>query len=270
MSRVGFIGAGRMGTPMIARLVQAGHDVYALGRSAEKRSEITGLGARAVATVAEAADSADVVIVCVFTDEQVRQVCLDADLPAAMRAGSILVVHTTASPRTIEAIEAAATGHSIGVVDAPVSGGPHDIAAGELTLFAGGDEDVVASVRPVLSSYGDPVLHVGTTGDGQRVKLVNNTLFAAQIGLVAEAVRLGARLGVAESALLEALPHGSGTSRALSMIARAGSTQNFISSVGDFIGKDVAVVRATMAGLGADLGVLDDVVIAGLEVSPQR
>ena len=75
---------------------------------------------------------------------------------------------------------------------------------------------------PVLSAYGDPILHVGRTGAGQLVKLVNNTLFAAQIGLVAEGVRLGDRLGIAEPALLDALTHGSAGSRALGNIARAG------------------------------------------------
>ncbi len=120
------------------------------------------------------------------------------------------------------------------------------------------------TVRPLLSSYAEPVLHVGPTGSGQLVKLVNNTLFAAQIGIVAEAVRLAGRLGVDESTLLAALPHGSGTSRALGAIAAAGSADRFIAAVGEFIGKDVAVVRATVAELGGDLGMLDDVVDAGL------
>ena len=110
---------------------------------------------------------------------------------------------------------------------------------------------------PLLSTYGDPVLHVGGLGAGQLVKLINNALFAAQIGLVAEGVRLGGLLGISEPALLEALTHGSAASRALGNIARAGSTTAFIDAVGDFIGKDVAVVRETVAGLGGDLGALD-------------
>ena len=100
------------------------------------------------------------------------------------------------------------------------------------------------------------------------VKLINNALFAAQIGLVAEGVRLGGLLGISEPALLEALTHGSAASRALGNIARAGSTTAFIDAVGDFIGKDVAVVRETVAELGGDLGALDDMVDAG--ASPMR
>lgn len=265
MTRVGFVGAGRMGAPMVRRLAEAGHDVRALGRTPEKRAAVEELGAHAVADLAGVADQADVVVVCVFTDEQVAQVCLRSDLLTAMRPGAVLVIHTTGSPRTAQSI-AAAYDH-VDVVDAPVSGGPHDIAAGHVTLFVGGDDDAVARARHALSAYGDPVLHVGATGTGQLVKLVNNTLFAAQIGLVAEGVRLGAELGIEEPALLEALTHGSAASRALGTIARAGSTSGFIDAVGDFIGKDVAVVRKTAAELGTDLGALEDLVTRGL---PQR
>lgn len=258
--RIGFVGAGRMGAPMVGRLVGAGHDVRALGRTDEKRSAIAELGAAAVAGLADVADGADAVLVCVFTDEQVREVCLDDGLVEALRPGAVLVVHTTVSPRTVEAV--AQTGAD--VVDAAISGGPHDIAAGRLTLFVGGSDDAVARARPALDSYGDPVLHVGPLGTGQRVKLVNNAMFAAQIGLVAEGIALGERLGLDEAALLAALPHGSGTSRALTSIAATGSTSSFISAVGEFIGKDVAVARRTAADLGTDLGALDGMVDAGL------
>jgi 3-hydroxyisobutyrate dehydrogenase-like beta-hydroxyacid dehydrogenase len=200
------------------------------------------------------------VVVCVFTDDQLRQVCLDTTLLPTMPPGSALVVHTTASPATIEAITVRA-GH-IDVVDAPVSGGPHDVAAGKLTLFAGGADDAVARVRPVLGCYGDPVLHVGPAGAGQRVKLVNNALFAGHIGLLAEAVRLGERLGVPESALLAALPHGSAASRVLDIVAARGSLASFTEVTGEFVGTDVAVVRGMVADLGGDLGALDEVIDA--------
>ncbi|MBV8966007.1 MAG: NAD(P)-dependent oxidoreductase, partial [Mycobacteriaceae bacterium] len=213
MTRVGFVGAGRMGGPMVARLAEAGHEVRALARSADKCTVIKELGAQPVTTLAEVAESTDAVIVCVFTDEQVQQVCMGTDLLEAMKPGATLVIHTTGSPATAEGVAIRADRQFIDVVDAPVSGGPHDIAAGHVTVFAGGSDDAVAGVQPLLTSYGDPVLHVGPLGAGQRVKLVNNALFAAQIGLVAESIRLGRRLGINEATLLQALPHASGTSR---------------------------------------------------------
>jgi 2-hydroxy-3-oxopropionate reductase len=251
-----------MGRPMVSRLVDAGHQVRAFGRCDEKRSAITELGADAVDEIAAVCADAEAVAVCVFTDEQVRHVCLAEDLLAAMPAGSILVLHTTGSPRTAEAIAERATPCGVDVVDAPVSGGPHNAAAGALTLFVGGADDAVARVRPVLSSYGDPILHVGPLGAGQKVKLVNNTLFAAQIGLLSDAVELAARLGVTESALLTALPHGSAASRVLDIVAARGSVASFIQTAGEFVGKDIAVVRQIAAELGSDLGVLDYVIDA--------
>jgi 3-hydroxyisobutyrate dehydrogenase-like beta-hydroxyacid dehydrogenase len=263
MSQVGFVGAGRMGGPMVRRLVEAGHEVRALGRSVEKRRAVSELGAQPVTDLADVGSEAEVVVVCVFTDEQVAQVCLESVLLSTMRAGAVLVIHTTGSPRTASSVAAEAASHGIGVVDAPVSGGPHDIAAGRVTLFVGGADDAVERVRPVLASYGDPIQHVGPVGAGQAVKLVNNTLFAAQIGLLHEAVRLGDRLGIDERRLLDAIGHGSAASKVAGMVGAGGSVDAFIDMVGEFVGKDVAVVRKTAAELGSGLGLLDDVINAG-------
>jgi 3-hydroxyisobutyrate dehydrogenase-like beta-hydroxyacid dehydrogenase len=97
------------------------------------------------------------------------------------------------------------------------------------------------------------------------VKLINNSLFAAQIGLLHEAVRLGDRLGLDERQLLDAIGHGSAASRVASFIGGRGSIDAFIDTVGEFVRKDVAVVRKTAAELGSDLGLLDDVINAGFE-----
>ncbi|CRZ13295.1 NAD(P)-dependent oxidoreductase [Mycolicibacterium neworleansense] len=261
--RVGFIGAGRMGAPMVRRLTEAGHQVRALGRDEEKRAAVAELGAQPVDSPGAAVADADVTIVCVFTDEQVRALC--PDLIEEMPEGAVLVLHTTGSPRTAEALAERGAARGIAVIDAPVSGGPHDIAAGTVTVFAGGDADAVARAREVLTAYADPVLHVGPVGAGQRVKLVNNALFAAQIGAVAEGVRLGDRLGIDETTLLTALTHGSAASRALGGIAATGSADAFIARVGEFIGKDVAVVRGTVSELDSDLGLLEGLLDAALK-----
>jgi 2-hydroxy-3-oxopropionate reductase len=262
--RIGFIGAGRMGRPMVARLVEAGHDVTVLGRSAEKLAALAQLGARVVADTAEVSAHAHAVVLCVFTDEQVHQVCLADGLLATMPPGATLVLHTTGSIRTVETIAGRAAQRDVDVVDAPVSGGPHNAASGTLTLFVGGTDEAVARVHPLLSCYGDPVLHVGPGGAGQKVKLVNNALFAAQIGLLSGAVELGSRLGVDESTLLAALPHGSAASRVLDIVAGGGSVAAFINTAGEFVGKDVAVVRTIAAEFGSDLGVLDNVIDAAV------
>lgn len=259
---IGFIGAGRMGEPMIRRLVAGGHPVRALGRTGARREQLAEAGAEPSDAIAETGLGADVVIVCVYSDEQVRQVCLGTYLLPAMRPGAALVVHTTGSPRTVETIAEHAAHRDIDVLDAAVSGGPHDIAAGALTLFVGGAESALERVRPALSCYADPILQVGPLGAGQRVKLLNNAAFAAQLGVLAETARLAAELGIDEATLLRALPHGSATSRALSGAAARGSVTGFRTAVADFLNKDVAVVREVLAELDADLGALSPLISA--------
>lgn len=259
--RIGFVGAGRMGMPMIRRLVAAGHSVRAVGRNPAAREAVTAAGAIALGSTAEAGEQADAVVICVFTDDQVRAVCLESGLLDTMPRDSVLIVHTTGSPDTATAI-AAAAGRQ--VVDAPVSGGPHNIADGTLTVFLGGAPAAIDRARPVLAAYADPVLPVGALGNGQRVKLVNNALFAAQIGLVTEAVRLAGQLGLAESEVLTALPHASSSSRALLGVAGKGSVAAFAESVGGFVRKDVAVARELADHLGSDLGLLDAAIRAAV------
>jgi 3-hydroxyisobutyrate dehydrogenase-like beta-hydroxyacid dehydrogenase len=249
---------------MVARLVAAGHQVRALGRSDENRRAIAEMGAEPDREVAGACATADTVVVCVFTDEQVRQLFLTGDLIAAMPSGCTVVLHTTGSPRTVEAVAERAAPRDVTVVDAPVSGGPHNAASGELTLFVGGADEAVARVRPVLRCYGNPILHVGPLGSGQKVKLINNALFAAHIGVLSDSVALAARLGVDESVLLAALAHGSAASRTLDIVAAGGSMASFIETAGEFIGKDIAVIRSVAAELGSDLGALDEIIDAAI------
>ncbi len=130
MSRVHFVGAGRMGLPMVERLVADGHEVHVLARHDDARVAAEKTGATAVGGITAVGTDAELVVVCVFTDEQVRQVCLDDGVLGRMPKGSTLVVHTTISPRTVETLASAAEPFGVAVIDAAVSGGPHDIAAG--------------------------------------------------------------------------------------------------------------------------------------------
>jgi 3-hydroxyisobutyrate dehydrogenase-like beta-hydroxyacid dehydrogenase len=245
-----------MGGAVVRRLVRTGHPVSAVGRSAATRAALTDVGARAVAVPGELADAASVVLVCVFTDEQVREVCLAGPLLPRLVPGAVVVLHTTGSPGTAREVADVAARHGVGVVDAPFSGGPHDVETGRVTVFAGGPDDALARVTPVLDEYADPVLHVGPAGAGQAVKLVNNALFAGNLGLLADAVALGASFGVAQPDLLGALSHGSAASRALAAVAGRGSVAAFGATAREFVGKDVRVVRQVTAEAGADLGVL--------------
>jgi 3-hydroxyisobutyrate dehydrogenase len=230
--KIGFIGPGRMGRPMLDRLVAAGHDVSVLVRRPQARAAAEAAGLSWAGTVAATVRDADAVFVVVLTDEQVRSVCLGPDgAIAAMKPGATLIQHTTSDPLTA------------------------------------GDEAVLDEMRPVLDSYAAPVMFVGPAGHGQRVKLVNNALFVAQVGLAIDAVRLAGSLGIEEQAILAALPHGSGASRALSVVARGGSVDAVAERLADLMLKDVTVVREVAQSAGADLGIIGTVlssdVVAG-------
>ena len=147
--------------------------------------------------------------------------------------------------------------YGVDVLDAAVSGTPRDIAAGQLTVWAGGPEAALAHGRR-LGSYASPILSVGPVGHGQRVKLVNNALFVAQVGLAVEAVRIAAGVGLSEEEVLAALQHGSGASRALCRVAWIGAA-NVGPRLSEFMIKDVDAVRAAAERAHVDLGLLGDV-----------
>lgn len=257
--KIGLIGPGRMGRPMIDRLVAAGHDVTALVRrpDAQKGAEAEGL--ICADSVAATVDGADAVFVVVLNDEQVRSVCLGTyGAIAAMKRGATLIQHTTSDPATAQLLVEAGAAAGVGVLDAALSGGPQDIAAGRLTLWVGGDNADLEAMRPLLETYASPILFVGPAGNGQRVKLVNNALFVAQVGLAIDAVRLAGSLGIEEQMILAAVQHGSGSSRALDVVAR-GSVDAVAGRLGALMKKDVAVVHDVAGKAGVDLGIIGSV-----------
>jgi 3-hydroxyisobutyrate dehydrogenase-like beta-hydroxyacid dehydrogenase len=258
--KIGLIGAGRMGRPILDRLVAAGYDASVLVRGVKAREAAIADGLSWRETVGELVDDADLVVVIVLDDAQVRDVCLGSGgALAAMKPGAVLVQHTTSDPATAQLLEAEGAIRGVRVLDAALSGGPHDIAAAALTLWIGGDEAVMEDVRPVLKSYASPIIHVGPCGNGQRVKLVNNALFVAQVGLAIEAVRVAASLGIQEHAILSALQNGSGASRALSIVANGGSVSAIPGRLGPLMLKDVTMVREMAQRVGLDLGAIGTV-----------
>ena len=261
--KIGFIGPGRMGRPMLERLAAAGHDVTVLirsPRSGAAAETVEPAGVSRAATVAATVHDADAVFVVVLTDDQVRSVCLGPDgAIEAMKPGATLVQHTTCDPATLQLLDVAAAERGIVVLDAAVSGGPHDIAAGTLTLWVGGDEAVLERMRPVLDTYAAPVMSVGPVGNGQRVKLVNNALFVAQVGLAVDAVRLAGSLGIDEKVILAAVQQGSGASRALGIVGRGGSVDAVAQRLSGLMLKDISVVREVARRSGADLGIIGTV-----------
>ncbi len=259
--RVGFIGAGQMGRPMVDRLVTAGQGVTVFARRAETRDELTAAGIAVTGHAAELAASVDVLIVCVFSDAQLRELLLDDGVVddgvvGALQPGATLVSHVTGSPDLVaELADRAPLG--VHVVDAPMSGTADQIRAGRLTLLLGGDEADIERVRPVLAAYADPIIHVGAIGDAQRVKLINNLLFTVNLRMAVDAARLAEAMSVTPNRLADTLATCSGNSFALALFQHL-QPEALVATARPFLAKDVAVVREVAASLGLDLGLLGE------------
>jgi 3-hydroxyisobutyrate dehydrogenase-like beta-hydroxyacid dehydrogenase len=252
---VGMVGLGQMGMPMLTRLCGAGYGVHFYARRPDVIDEARALGATPMGSLRELAQAADVAIVCVYSDDQVREVALSPDgLVENLRPGSVLCNHTTGRPSTGEAIAATASPRGVEVLDCALSGGPADILAGTLTLLVGGDASVFEQTSPILGTYSSPMLHVGAVGDGQKVKLLNNALFGAQVALAVRVEQCAGELGMDPALVLRAIHESSGNSFALGTSVGMGSAARLVEVAGHFIRKDVAVCEEVASDLGADLG----------------
>jgi 3-hydroxyisobutyrate dehydrogenase-like beta-hydroxyacid dehydrogenase len=255
--RVGMVGVGQMGLPIVQRLLAEDHPVTFYARRPEVSSELVASGAVDGRSLAGVADNSDVVIICVYDDDDVKDVCLGEEgVIANMHPGSILVNHTTGDPATARLLSRHARVRRVHFLDAALSGSPADIADAKLTLLVGGREAVLRRIGPVLGCYADPVVLVGRIGDGQWMKLVNNALLAANLTMVREAERALSAVGLPLEKALEALTHCSGDSRALRIASQMGSSEKLLEQAGRFIEKDIATIRDVARARKVDLGLL--------------
>ncbi|HOG17043.1 MAG: 2-(hydroxymethyl)glutarate dehydrogenase [Syntrophaceae bacterium PtaU1.Bin231] len=214
--RVGFIGLGRMGFPMAANLVKAGHSVTVHNRSRGPVDRLAALGAAAATSPADVARSVDVLVTCLLTPEQVERVYLGPEgTMEGGRAGQIFIDASTVYPMTSRKVAEALHVKGIAFLDAPVSGGPGGAAGGTLSIMVGGEGPVLEKARPVLEVFGKNIFHMGPVGAGCSTKICNQILTGTAHVLVAEAMVLGTKLGLDPQKLFDVLHLSSGQCRAL-------------------------------------------------------
>jgi AcrR family transcriptional regulator len=144
-------------------------------------------GAKTAGSPAELAAVSDVVCLCVVDDADVEQLVTGREgALAGLRRGGVIAVHSTVHPDTCRRLESQARGAGASLLDAPVSGGGRAAEQGTLVVIMGGDPQVFAHCRPLFATSADPVVHLGPTGSGQIAKILNNLLFTAQLGRVAD------------------------------------------------------------------------------------
>ncbi|HVK42426.1 MAG TPA: NAD(P)-dependent oxidoreductase [Phenylobacterium sp.] len=209
--KIGFAGLGVMGGPMARHLVEAGHDVAGFNRSPEKaQAWAATTGGRFAATVEEAASGAELFILCVGNDHDVREV-VAAALPA-MGEGAVIVDHTTTSARVAREMSALASGQGVFFIDAPVSGGQAGAENGQLSVMAGGDADALVRVEPILMHYAKAVKQMGPSGAGQLTKMCNQIAIAGVVQGLAEAVHFAQTAGLDTDAVYDAISKGAAQS----------------------------------------------------------
>ncbi|MFB4298605.1 NAD(P)-dependent oxidoreductase [Actinomadura sp. NTSP31] len=265
--RVGFIGLGSQGGPMARRIAGAGFPVTLWARRAETLAPFAGTGARTAASPADLAAASDLACVCVVDDAGVEQVVAGpGGLLEGMRSGGTIAVHSTVHPDTCRRLAETAAARGVALVDAPVSGGGPAAEAGRLLVMVGGDDAAAERCRPVFQTYGDPVVHLGPVGSGQRAKLVNNLLLAANLAVAESAFALARRIDVDPVRLSTVLANGSGASFGAGLLPGAGFSLAALGEhAGPLLQKDARIVAELAAAAGTDAATVFDAADAALE-----
>jgi 3-hydroxyisobutyrate dehydrogenase len=210
--RVAFLGLGAIGAPMAAHLAAPPFELSVWNRTDAKAREFGSRhSVRHAATAAHAARGAAIVITCLPSSIEVREL-LDQGLMEALESGAMLVDCTSGDPASSRQIAGELESKGVSFVDAPVSGGVKGAIAGTLTVMCGGSERDVERARPVLEAFGKKIVRCGGVGTGHAVKAMNQALLAVHIWSAGEALAALARLGVPAAVALDVINGSSGRS----------------------------------------------------------
>jgi 3-hydroxyisobutyrate dehydrogenase-like beta-hydroxyacid dehydrogenase len=246
--RVGFIGLGLMGRPMVRRLLGAGHRVAVYNRSRPAVDELAAAGAVATGSASEAAEGAEVVLTALPTIDSVRLVY--SELARTASPGQVYADHSTVDLETSRWCALAMPAF----LDAPVSGGPAGVEAGTLTIMVGGSEAHYERALPVFGAYGGTVRLCGPTGAGTAVKLVNQLLVGIHTAAAAEAMAFGARIGAEPQVVLDMIAPSFGGSMMLSRNGPRFIKRDFSPATPvRIVLKDLGIIRGEGEASGAPL-----------------
>jgi 2-hydroxy-3-oxopropionate reductase len=255
MPHLGFIGLGAMGTPMAGRLHAAGHPLAVYARRAAAAQPLVARGARACASAREVATASEVVFVMVTDTPDVEEVVLGADgIVHGARAGTVVIVMSTISPVAVRALAAELTPRGVELLDAPVSGGASGAEAGTLSIMVGGAAHTFERCKPLLEALGKTIVHVGDVGAGEAAKACTQICIVVNHLGVAEAMLLGARLGLDLEKLQQVLMGGFAASRILEVQAPKMIARDFSGKIESRLHhKDIRIVLDLARDLGLAL-----------------
>jgi len=247
-----------MGYPMAGHLARAGFALTVYNRTPAKANKwIAEYGGASAATPADAARDADVVLMCVGNDDDVRAVVAgDAGALSVMAPESILVDHTTASALVARDMNALAKARGVGFLDAPVSGGQAGAENGKLTIMVGGDEKTFAGVEPILATYARAVTLMGGPGSGQLTKMVNQICIAGLVQALSEGINFAAKAGLDPGRVLDVISKGAAQSWQMENRGKTMLADKFdFGFAVDWMRKDLSICLAEARANGAALPV---------------
>jgi len=253
--KLAFLGLGVMGYPMAGHLAKAGHDVTVYNRTqAKSRQWVEQHGGQSAPSPADAARNAEIVLMCVGNDNDVRAVAKEA--LAGMAPNSILVDHTTASAEVAREVAGAARARQVAFLDAPVSGGQAGAENGKLTVMVGGEQPVFDKVKDVLALYGRAVTLMGATGAGQLTKMVNQICIAGLVQALSEGLDFARRAGLDANLVLDVISKGAAQSWQMENRGRTMVEDKFdFGFAVDWMRKDLGICLAAARDNGAALPV---------------
>jgi 2-hydroxy-3-oxopropionate reductase len=218
LDKIGFIGLGIMGKPMVRNLIKAGYTPIVFNRSQPAIDELAAEGAVAAASVKETAEKCDVVITMLPDTPDVEAVVLGENgVLAGAREGLLLIDMSTISPVVTRRLAAEAEAMGVKMLDAPVSGGDKGAIAGTLSIMVGGSVEDFERAAPIFEAMGKTVVHCGAIGSGQIVKACNQIVVALVIEAVSEALVLGSKAGVEPETILQVLSGGLAQTRVMDL-----------------------------------------------------
>lgn len=213
-SLIGFVGIGRMGSPMAKRLIEAGHSLIVTDPNSAAVQELVALGARAAKNPAEVAAEADVALLSLPTPDVVRAVAFG---PAGLANGGklrVVIDLSTTGPRVAAELAEGLSAKNIAAIDCPVSGGVAGAVKGSLALMTACPRPLFDEFLPILQRLGKPV-HVGEKpGMAQMMKVINNLMSVTALAISSEALVLGAKAGLDPDVMIEVFNMGSGRNSA--------------------------------------------------------
>ncbi|MFI5009908.1 MAG: NAD(P)-dependent oxidoreductase [Solirubrobacterales bacterium] len=219
--RIGFLGLGIMGSRMAANVGRAGYELTVWTHTPGKAERWAAKhDARIGASPAEVAQASDIVVSMVVDGAQVASVLTgEHGVLGAAREGLLCVDCSTIAPADTRRIGAALNAAGVALVDAPVTGSSPRAEEGSLTIMVGGEPEHFARARPLLEAMGSLIVHVGELGQGEMLKLINNSMGAANAAALAEALLVADATGVDLDALQQVVAGGSGASAQLALKA---------------------------------------------------